>query len=166
MSKRNDLVDIAVRHLHTPPGQPVNLSMVDDTLLQEYKQMVQAKIELSESLPNRSNGDSSSALSVWSGGSGSSKASQESYDPRDIFDQVIISMFERLSLVIPAIKGSILNRLVGKDRSRRTSLVTDLQSFRDKHLRSLFGMSDSPRRLNLGSGGFSQEYLRRRGECL
>lgn len=164
--KRNDLADLAVRYLHNPPGQEVDLSMVNDALLQEYLQLVRAKVESSDLFPNGSSHKSSPATSIRSGDSASSKSSQASYDPRDIFDQVINSMIERLSLVMPAIRGSTLNRLVGKDRSRRILFVAELRSFRDTKLTSHFGMSDAPRRRNLGSNKNSEEYCRRRGEFL
>ncbi|KAK2598483.1 hypothetical protein N8I77_011896 [Diaporthe amygdali] len=158
LSGRRDLVDIALRHLHTPPDQTVDLSMVDDTILREYEQIAQANVEPSERFESRSGRDLPSGMSTRSGGSASSKASQTSFDPRDIFDQVLNSMIERLDIVMPAIRGTRFNRLVGKDRSLRLSLVTYLQSYRDKKLRSHFGMSDGPRRFNLN--GFSDEYLR------
>lgn len=163
--KRNDLVNIAIRHLHNPPGQSVDLSMVDDALLQEYNQLVQANIEAPEPYLERSSRDSSPVMSIRSGSSASSKSSQASFDPRDVFDQVLNSMIERLNLVMPAIKGTRFNRLIGKDRSRRTSLVACLRRFRDDRLNSHFGMSDGARRLKFGSSGFSKEYLRCRGEC-
>lgn len=166
LSGRRDLADVALRHLHNPPGQTVDLSMVNDALLQEYDEMVQAGME--RALDARSGRDTPrptpSGMSLRSGSSASSKASQTSFDPRDIFDQVLSSMIERLDIVVPAIRGSSFNRMVGKDRSRRASLVTHLQNFRDEKLKSRFGMSDGARRLRLNV--FSDEYLRCRGECL
>lgn len=152
---QKDLADLALRHLQGSGDGSLDLTGIDTAVASELN----AQVQLLQALA-RPGEQSGAARSIGSNGS---KASQESFDPRDKFDQVIQSIIDRISLYAALHERSWISRTLHKGRRQKT-LKRGLKEFCGQKLVMNFGMSDRARRYHLG--GNSSEHHCRLGEYL
>lgn len=157
-SGNSELADLALRHLQAKGASDRELDVngVSTSITDEFREQVQVLVQTAENI--RATSTSSPALSV---SSNISKASQESFDPNDEFDQVLQSIIDRVYMYLKHHDGSWVSRVFNRRRGHK-SLREGLKEFCDNKIVPKFGMSDHLRRHRMRAS--SSEYRRRLGE--
>lgn len=155
-SGNSELADLALRHLQATGDRELDLNGLSTSTTDEFRAQVQALVQTAENI--RATSTSSPAHSV---SSNVSKASQESFDPTDEFDQVLQSIIDRIYIYLKHRDGSWVSRVFNRRRGHN-SLREGLKEFCDNKIVTKFGMSDHLRRHRMRAS--SSEYRRRLGK--